>query len=95
MSMTRNATGLVRVLKALRDDEDAEKKAAGAHKVYRTVDLPKEQWTRCLACGGSGSFFEQEDCHRSAGWVPCSCRGGTIKTKTVSEWVWPKTPYYG
>jgi transcription elongation factor Elf1 len=99
MSMSRNATGLVRVLKALKeqDKEEAEKKAAGAYKVYSHVDLPKEEWYTCPSCGGSGSYLEQEDCHRSAGWAPCGRCGksGQVTTKYVSEWVYPKVPYYG
>jgi len=96
--MSANAIGLVRVLKALREQEakEAKNEAAGAKKITRYVDLPKEKWYTCTSCHGKGSYFMEGDLHRSSGVVPCNrCRGGLIKGKYVEEWVWPKVPYYG
>lgn len=49
------------------------------------IHLPKEEWHRCPSCGGSGQTFQDRDCHRSAGWIPCGrCYHGVVREKIVS-----------
>jgi len=51
--------------------------------LYETRELPKSKWRSCGVCGGTGSYLESADAHRSEGWVPCSCGDGTIRRETV------------
>ena len=51
--------------------------------LYETRELPKSKWRSCGVCGGTGSYLESADAHRSEGWVPCSCGDGIIRRETV------------
>ena len=55
----------------------------------------------CSGCSGTGSMFEQEDAHRSAGTIPCkrgyfrghgtpTCRNGKLRFSDYDKENWPR-----
>ena len=48
------------------------------------MPLPRERWTTCTRCGGTGEFERERDLHRSGGNEPCGCHGGLVTYALVS-----------
>jgi len=97
MTFNKEFSGYIRTIKALKKIEDEKKVNDGSYIAYSIEKLPESEWTKCGLCGGTGSYYESGDCHRSAGTIPCpwNCHNGIVKTKRVERRVWPKQPYYG
>lgn len=46
-------------------------------KLIRHIRVAITPPMTCNVCSGKGSYLQQEDAHRSEGWVPCyHCIGG-------------------
>lgn len=54
--------------------------------IYRTLreELPREQWTECGTCDGTGRIYSEE----AQLWQTCPndvCEGGTVKYRAVGR----------
>ena len=58
-------------LKNTRKKELFAKENGVKYVTTRTLSLPEDKWYVCKACGGSKSYLESGDLHRSEGIVPC------------------------
>lgn len=67
-----------------RQAAEAEFDRVHGPRLYKTIQLPEEEWYTCPTCSGAGQYLEQGDLHRSEGIVPCiHCHKGLRRTKTI------------